>query len=238
MPSPPRLQYPLGACHDRRSPSRRTGQARRRRAGAGVCRGRHEAGPRHRLDGGLVRRSAGPADARRGAARHRRPQLQPDPGAGRGAGHPPGHARRGRLARPDDRRGGRIRCRSQPDQGRRRGAVAGEDRRHRLRPDGGDHRPLQRGRQARRVSAAGRGGALRCERDHAPDRGVAGAPRRRWARRDPASGRGRPLHLRRREHHRRSRSRPHRRSGPWSRPGCSAASPRWWWWETRTERHG
>ena len=81
--------------------------------------------------------------------------------------HAPDDARGMSRTRSDGRRRRRSRRGAAAHQGRRRRASARKDRRGVLEADAGDRRCLQEGREARRVSAAGRGGAFRSRLDHA-----------------------------------------------------------------------
>ena len=99
--------------------------------------------------------------------------------AGRGLRHCADHARRHRPARSDGRRRRRDRSRAQPDQGRRRGAAAGEDRGGGLGSHDRDRRRHQMGRCARPLSAAGGGDSVRPRGDPARHRQSL-CPRRRF----------------------------------------------------------
>ncbi len=104
-----------------------------------------------------------------------------------------------------------IDAQAQPDQGRRRGAAAGEDRRGRELAHGGDRRRQQAGGAPRRLPAAGRDRPLRLDGD--PPAGGR-APRLDGRGRPPgrrAHGQGRPARHRRGQLHPRPASRPHRR---------------------------
>ena len=120
----------VGGGHEIRRRWWRTGSSRPP-SGPWHRRGRHDARPRHRLDGGQVRRPGG--TARQGRPEGQvRADLGGDARAGRAARHSADHARRDAVPRPHGRRRRRDRRPAAPHQGRRRRAAAREDRGHRL----------------------------------------------------------------------------------------------------------
>ena len=127
---------------------------------------------RHRLDRGLVRAAArrsgsrgGPAGASASRPRARTVRLAEELGV------PLRTLDEVDADRPDGGRRRRDRPRPEPDQGRRRGAAAGEDRRGGERAAGGHRRRGQARGAARGLSAAGRDRALRLDGDAARGRG-------------------------------------------------------------------
>ena len=114
------------------------GETGRRRAGGRAGPARHDHGPGLRYHRQLGPGRPGcPAGPWRAAGGGRHPHL--DDGGGQGAtpGHPAHQPAGPSGHRPDHRRGRRGGPRVEPDQGRRRGAVEGEDRRPGQSP--GDH---------------------------------------------------------------------------------------------------
>ena len=139
----------------------------------------HAARPRHRLDGAPLRRAAGRAGARR-ARRRRRADLGGDPRRCRKVRRAAHDARRDPRARPHGRRRRRDRPRPRRHQGRRRRAAAREDRGVGVAADDRHRRLFEGGADARALSAAGGGGAVRPCGDLPHHRG--GDPRGRLCR--------------------------------------------------------
>ena len=166
-------------------------------------------GPRHRLDGGVRGRGAGPA-ASAGSALRRHSDVGANRGAGEGGRHSAVLLRGAPPDRPHDRRRRRGRTRHpEPDQGTGRRLAAREDRRQRQPASRHRRRWRQAGRSAGHARpGAGRGRRLRAGSYPSGPRGL-----RRRGPAAPVAG-GRALrHRRRQPHSRLPLRRPHRRPG-------------------------
>ena len=130
-------------------------------------------GPRHRLDGGVRGRGAGPA-ASAGSALRRHSDVGANRGAGEGGRHSAVFLRGASPDRPHDRRRRRGRTRHpEPDQGTGRRLAAREDRRQRQPAPRHRRRWRQAGRSAGHARpGAGRGRRLRAGSHPSRPRGV------------------------------------------------------------------